>query len=62
MELQLLWVTPALLLRMPPDEEGKARPQEGREAGSTHIAAMLRRRATLAENGEWITLLTEYLA
>ena len=61
-ELQLLWATPALLLRVPVDVEGEPRPEEGREAGSTKTAAALRHRATLAENGNWVTLMQEYLA
>ena len=42
--------------------EGQPRPEEGREAGSTKTAAALRHRATLAENGNWVTLMQEYLA
>lgn len=60
-ELQLLWATPALLLRSPAETDDAPRAEPGREAGSSTVAAALRHRATLAENGEWVTLMEEYL-
>ena len=59
-QLRLLWILPALLLRQPADQEGVTRVEDGKEAGSSTVAKEFRRRATLAENDQWIELLEEY--